>query len=174
MKDELLDLIKTRRSVRQYRPDQIADGALDAVLEAGTWAASGNGRQSPVLVAVQDPEDRAALARMNAAVMGRDGDPYYGAPTVVLVLADPEIGTWVEDGSLALGNMMLQAHALGLGSCWIHRERQMFASGEGKALLRKWGLDEKLEGVGSIALGYPEGELPQPKPRKEGYAVKIR
>ena len=105
--------------------------------------------------------------------MGTESDPYYGAPTLVIVLADPERGTWVEDGSCVLDNMMNAAHALGLGSCWIHRERQMFDSPEGKDLLKTWGLPETLRGVGSIALGYPDGAAPEPKPRKPGYIVKI-
>jgi len=173
MENEILTLMRTRRSVRAYRPEQIAPEELDAVLQAGTWAASGMNRQTPVLVAVQNAADRAQLTRMNAAFWSRDIDTYFSAPTIVLALADPAVNTWVEDGSLCLGNMMLAAHALGLGACWVHRERQMFAAPEGKALLKKWGLPETLEGVGAIALGYPDGPLPDPKPRREGRIVKV-
>ena len=109
---------------------------------------------------------------MNAEVMGASNDPFYGAPCVIVVLADPERYTWVEDASLVMGNLMNAAHAVGLGSCWIHRARQMFDSEDGKALLKKWGLPETLRGVGNCILGYSEEE-PNPKPRKEGRIIKI-
>jgi nitroreductase len=173
MTNDMIQLIKTRRSFRSYLPKQVEQEKLDAVLEAGTWAPTGIGAQCPVIIAVQDPETRETLSKMNAQVMGTTNDPYYGAPTIVLVLADPERGTWVEDGSCVLVTMMQAAHSLGLASCWIHRERQMFDSPEGKALLKKWGLPETLRGVGSLALGYNDGPAPDPKPRKEGYIVKI-
>ena len=125
------------------------------------------------LVAVRDPGTVALMSKLNGAVMGIDSDPFYGAPCVVVVLADPELyGGWVEDGALALGNMMNAAHALGLGSCWIHRAKQVFDSEEGKALLEKWGLPRHLTGIGNCILGYPE-ESPAPKPRLEGRIVKI-
>lgn len=111
---------------------------LDAILEAGTYAATGMGKQSPVIVVVQKPELIAKLSKMNAAVMGTTSDPFYGAPTVLIVLADPERGTYVEDGSLVMGNLMLAAHAVGVDSCWIHRAKEEFASPEGKALLKEW------------------------------------
>ena len=160
MENKMLELLKTRRSVRSYKPEQIAAQELDAVLEAGTYAPTGMGMQSPVM-------------ELNQQARGGSGDPYYGAPTIVLVLADPERGTCVEDGACVLCNMMNAAHSLGLASCWIHGEREMFQLPEGKALLRQWGLPETLRGVGSIALGYAAGPLPQPKPRKEGYIHKV-
>ena len=171
--EEMLTLIKTRRSCRSYRPDAVPEDVLDKVLEAGTYAPTGGGRQSPVIIAVRDPRLRSALSAMNAEIMGGDSDPYYGAPTIVLVLADPGRNTFVEDGACVLCNMMNAAHSLGLASCWIHGEREMFQLPEGKALLRQWGLPETLRGVGSIALGYAAGPLPQPKPRKEGYIHKV-
>lgn len=169
MSKEMLDLIRTRRSIRKYTGEQIADEMLKAVLEAGTYAPTGMGKQSPVIVAVQNAEDRETLAKMNAAVMGSNGDPYYGAPTVVLVFAHKGNSNHVQDGSCVLENMMLAAHALGLGSCWINREREMFDTEEGRALMKKWGLPENLEGVGALALGYPAGDVPKAAPRKEGY-----
>ena len=138
MTNDLLDLIKTRRSVRSYKADPVPADLLDAVLEAGTFAPTGGGHQSPVIVAVTDPGTRERLRRLNAAVMGRDTDPYYDAPVIVVVLADGGRGTFVEDGSCVLENLMLAAHALGLSSCWIHREREIFDGAEGKALLREW------------------------------------
>mgnify|MGYP002534120304 FL=1 len=173
MKTEFLDMLLTRRSVRAYKPDPVPTALLEEVLRAGTYAPTGGGRQSPVLVAVTDKAARDEISRLNAAVMGRDTDPYYGAPVLVLALADPASSTWVEDASCALENMMLAAHALGLGSVWVHREREIFDSEAGKALLRAWGLPETLRGVGSIALGYASGPAPAPAPRKDGYIVRV-
>ena len=163
-----------RRSIRKYDARPVPDEVLDAVLAAGIHAPSGMNTQGVRLVAVRDPETVAHLSRLNAAVMGATHDPFYGAPCVVIVLADPEIyNGWVEDGALALGNMMNAAHALGLGSCWIHRAKQVFDSPEGKALLEKWGLPTHLRGVGNCILGYPACDLPNPAPRKEDRIVKI-
>ena len=193
MANDLIDLIKTRRSVRSYTAEPVPEELLEQVLEAGTFAPTGGGHQSPVIVAVTNPETRERLRRLNAAVMGRDTDPMYGAPTILVVLADagsknavqdgtPVIvvvladggrGTFVEDGSCVLENLMLAAHALGLASCWIHREREVFDSAEGKALLREWGLPETLRGVGAIALGYAAGPEGAAAPRKDGYVVRI-
>ena len=173
MKTEFLDMLLTRRSVRAYKPDPVPEALLEEVLRAGTYAPTGGGRQSPVLVAVTDKAARDEISRLNAAVMGKDTDPYYGAPVLVLALADPASSTWVEDASCALENMMLAAHALGLGSVWVHREREIFDSEVGKALLRAWGLPETLRGVGSIALGYASGPAPAPAPRKDGYIVRV-
>ena len=173
MKTEFLDMLLTRRSVRAYKPDPVPTALLEEVLRAGTYAPTGGGRQSPVLVAVTDKAARDEISRLNAAVMGKDTDPYYGAPVLVLALADPASSTWVEDASCALENMMLAAHALDLGSVWVHREREIFDSEAGKALLRAWGLPETLRGVGSIALGYASGPAPAPAPRKDGYIVRV-
>ena len=171
MDNEILKALCERRSVRQFKAEQISDEELKAVLEAGTYAPTGMNRQDPWIVAVQKPEIIAQLVKMNAKVLGTDTNPYYGAPTIVLVFASrPE--DWengVCDGTLVLGNMMNAAYAIGLGSCWINRERQMFETEEGKALMRQFGLPEGLIGVGSIALGYPATDLPQARPRKEGY-----
>lgn len=165
-------IFKNRRSVRQYKPEQISDALLDAVLEAGVYAPSAMNNQKTVLVAVRDRETRDRLSRMNAAVMGADHDPFYGAPCVIVVLGDPAQGTWVEDGSLVLGNLMNAAYTMGLGSCWIHRAREVFDTPEGKALLREWGLPESLRGVGNCILGYPDQE-PAPKARRAGRIVKV-
>ena len=166
------ELLKSRRSIRRYKPEQVSEDLLDAVLEAGLYAASGMNTQNTVMVAVRDKETRDQLSRMNAAVMDTDRDPFYGAPCVVVVLVDPERYTWIEDGALVMGNLMQAAHDAGLGSCWIHRAQQMFDSEEGKALLRKWGLPENLKGVGNCILGYAD-EDPAPKPKREGRIVKV-
>lgn len=162
----------TRRSVRKYTDRQVEDEKLDKVLTAGLYAPTGMNNQLPVLVAVRDKETRDKLSRMNAAAMGASGDPFYGAPCVIVVLSDPERMTWVEDGSLVLGNLMNAAHSLGLGSCWIHRAKECFDTPEGKALLRAWGVPENYRGVGNCILGYA-AEEPEAKPRKSGRIIKI-
>ena len=162
----------TRRSVRKYSDRSVEDEKLDKVLTAGLYAPTGMNNQTPILVAVRDKETRDRLSRMNAAVMGASGDPFYGAPCVIVVLSDPERMTWVEDGSLVLGNLMNAAHSLGLGSCWIHRAKECFDTPEGKALLRTWGVPENYRGVGNCILGYAEEE-PEAKPRKSGRIIKI-
>ena len=162
----------TRRSVRKYSDRPVEDEKLDKVLTAGLYAPTGMNNQLPVLVAVRDKATRDKLSRMNAAVMGASGDPFYGAPCVIVVLSDPERMTWVEDGSLVLGNLMNAAHSLGLGSCWIHRAKECFDTPEGKALLRAWGVPENYRGVGNCILGYAEEE-PEAKPRKSGRIIKI-
>lgn len=173
MENQMITLLKTRRSVRSYQEKPVEEEKLNAVLEAGTFAPTGKGMQSPVIVAVCSPEDRRAVQELNCMARGGTHDPYYGAPVILLVLADPSRGTCVEDGACVLTTMMNAAHALGLSSCWIHGEREMFELPEGKALLKKWGLPEDLRGVGSLALGYGNGEAPQPKPRKADYIVKV-
>ena len=170
MKNEALEVLKTRRSVRAYRPEQISDEALYAVLDAGTWAPTGRNRQTPVIVAVQNKEERDEVSRLNAKIMGTDRDPYYGAPTIVVVLAENDDFAQL-NGAAVTTNMINAAQAVGLGSCWIHRPRQMFETPEGKALLRRWGLSEDLVGVASIALGYAAGAEPKPAPRKENYYI---
>lgn len=155
MNNALLDLIKTRRSCRHYKAEQISDEELNAVLEAGTYAPTGHGKQDPVIVAVQNPELKARLAKMNAEVMGVDSNPYYDAPTYLLVFASEDNANAFQDGSCVLENMMLAAHALGLATCWINREYQMFQTEEGKNIMKEIGLKEGLIGIGALSLGYP-------------------
>lgn len=169
MENEVLKAIRERRSIRRYKPEQITDEELRAVLEAGTWAATGMGKQDPWIVAVQNPEVCDRLRKMNAVVMGTDSDPYYGAPTIVLVFASADWSNNVKDASLVLGNMMLAAHSIGLASCWINREDAMFASPEGQQMLRGWGLPEGLVGVGALSLGYASSHPHTVKPRKGDY-----
>jgi nitroreductase len=173
MTNPTLETLKSRRSVRSYLPKQVEEDALQAILEAGTYAATGMNRQSPIILCVQNPEVREMLRRLNAAVMGSDGDPFYGAPTVLVVLADRAVRTCVEDASLVIGNMMNAAHALGVDSCWIHRAREEFESDEGRTLLAKWGVEGDLVGVGHLILGYGEGEKPVAAPRKQNYVYRV-
>ena len=171
--NETLKVLKERRSVRKYKAEQIRDEELNAILEAGTWAPSAKGLQTSVMVVVQDPETIAYLSRMNAQIMGKPGtDPFYGAPTAVVVLADGTRPTWLQDGSLVMGNLMNAAASLGVGSCWINRAMELFDMPEGQELLKKWGLPATLRGVGHCVLGYADGPAPAPKPRKEGYIIR--
>ena len=172
--NETLTTLKTRRSIRRYRPEQVRPETLDTILEAGTYAPSGMGKQSAVMVVVQKPDTIALLSRLNAEIQGRPGtDPFYGAPTVVVVLADGENYNWMRDGALVMGNLMNAAWSLGVGSCWINRARELFDRPEGKELLARWGLPATLRGVGNCILGYPEGDVPTPKPRKPDYIVRV-
>jgi len=174
MEKNFLEIIRTRRSYRSYKAEQITDEQLNAVLEAGTYAPTSRGLQSPFIVAIQNDALKARLVKMNAEIMGVTTNPYYDAPTYVLVFVPADAPNGVQDASLVLENMMLAAHAQGLGSCWIHREREMFATEEGKELMREWGLPDGLIGIGALALGYPDGEPSPAKPRKEGYARVIK
>ncbi len=174
MKTDVLTALKERRSIRKFKPQQIRDEELDAVLEAGTYAPNGMGKQPCIIVAVQNKDDIARLSKMNAAVMGKEGDPYYGAPTILLVLCETACPTPVESGSAVMTYLLAAAHAVGLGGCWIHREKQMFDSPEGKALLKKWGIDGEYAGIAGCALGYADGAAPAPAPRKDGYIVRVR
>ena len=174
MEKNFLEIIRTRRSCRSYKSDQITDEQLNVVLEAGTYAPTSRGLQSPFIVAIQNNALKERLAKMNAEVMGVTFNPYYDAPTYVLVFVPDDAPNGVQDASLVLENMMLAAHAQGLGSCWIHREREMFSTEEGKELMKQWGLPDGLVGIGALALGYPNGEPSSAKPRKEGYTRVIK
>lgn len=168
--NEVIRALIERRSCKSFRREQVQEEALQEILKAGTYAANGMARQSPKILVLQDPEDIAALEKLNASIMGNpDLKPFYGAPTVCVVLADPEVRTAVEDGSLVIGNMMAAAWSLGVGSCWIHRAREEFSCEEGKALLKKWGVEESLIGVGHCILGYADKPYREPAPRKADY-----
>ena len=137
MNETLKNLIE-RRSCRSFKSDPIPEETLNKILQAGIFAPTGMGKQSPIMIAVTDKETRDKLSRMNAAVMGAKSDPFYGAPVVIVVLANKAVGTYLYDGSLVIGNLLNAAHALGVGSCWIHRAKEEFESEEGKELLKKW------------------------------------
>ena len=172
--NEVMENLLTRRSIRSYQPDMVPMETIEEIVKAGTYAATGMGLQSPIIVAVTDKETRNQLSRMNAAVMGNSADPFYGAPVVLIVLADKNRGTYLYDGSLVMGNMMTAAHSLGIGSCWIHRAKETFESPEGKELLKQWGIEGNYEGIGHLILGYAKGEAPAPKPRKENYVYYVK
>lgn len=167
------DTMVTRRSVRSYTNDPIPDDVLSHVIEAGVYAPTGMNRQSPIIVAITNRELRDKLSAMNARIMGVDSDPFYGAPVVLVVLADRSVPTHVYDGSLVMGNLMNAAHEQGLGSCWIHRAKEEFDSPEGKQILADLGIEGDYEGIGHCILGYTDGLEPEPKPRKENYVYYV-
>ncbi|MGM9815510.1 MAG: nitroreductase family protein [Lepagella sp.] len=169
VENNALEVLKTRRSIRSYQEKMPEKELIAQIVEAGTYAPTGMGKQSPIIVAVTNRETRDKLAEMNAKVMGVDTDPFYGAPVVLVVLADRQYPTYLYDGSLVMGNLMNAAHAVGLGSCWIHRAKEVFETPEGKALLKEWGIEGDYEGIGNCIIGYSAQEAPQPKPRKPDY-----
>ena len=171
--NDVIRSLKERRSVRAYREEQVREEELQQILEAATYAPSGMGKQSAVMVVVQDKETIAKLSKLNAAVMGAEIDPFYGAPTVVVVLADRSSFTWKEDGCLVMGNLMNAAYAVGVDSCWIHRAKEVFEGEEGQALLKQWGIEGDYVGVGHCILGYRAGDLPEVKPRKANYIYRV-
>lgn len=175
MKD-LLELMKTRRSVRKYKPDIIPQDVLDRIIIAGTYSATGRNLQSPIIIAVTNKEMRDKISEMNRKIGGwAEGfDPFYGSPVILIVLADKSCPTYIYDGSLVMGNLMLAAHNEGVGSCWIHRAKEEFESEEGKEILRSLGIEGEYEGIGHCALGYTEGEYPEGHERKDNWVYYIK
>ena len=167
--NETIKTLIERRSCKKFKSEQIKKEELDLILQAGMNAPTGKGMQSPIILVLQDKEKTEKLKEINKKILGRDVDPFYNAPTVLVVMADKNMFTYVEDGSLVLGNMMNAAFSLGVGSCWIHRAKEEFESPEGKALLKEWNIPENYEGVGHCILGYADMEYPEPKPRKKDY-----
>ena len=161
-----------RRSIRRYKSAPVPQNLLDEILKAGIYAPTGRNLQAPIIIAVTNKELRDRLSKMNADVMGADSDPFYGAPVVLVVLADKNVPTYLYDGSLVMGNLMNAAHSLGIGSCWIHRAKEVFESDEGKEILRELGIDGNYEGIGNCILGYADCDLPEARPRKENYVIK--
>ena len=168
--NEVLRAIKERRSIRNFKPDMPKREDIEAIIEAGLYAASGRKGQSPIILAVTNKELRDKISRDNCKIGGwQEGfDPFYGAPVILVVLANTERPTHVYDGSLVIGNMMLAAHSLGLGSIWIHRAKQEFETEEYRKLLSDLGVEGSYEGIGHCAIGYIEGEIPEAAPRNPG------
>ncbi len=174
VKNTTMEDLLTRRSVRSYTAEIPPMEVIEEICKAGTYAPTGMNRQSPIIIAVTNKEMRDRLSKMNAAVMGADNDPFYGAPVVLVVLADKNVHTYVEDGSLVMGNLMNAAHAKGLGSCWIHRAKEMFETEEGKQILKDLGIEGDYVGVGNCILGYTAGDYPEAKPRKENWVYWVK
>jgi len=170
--NKAMECLTNRRSIRKYKSEQITKEELGAVLQAGICAPTGKNLQSPIIVVVQDKEEIAYMSKLNAQILGVNTDPFYGAPTVLVVLADANNPNAVPDGSLVMGNLMNAAYANGLGSCWINRARELFNMTEGKELLKKWGIEGDYIGIGNCIIGYPD-ECPEIKPRKENYVYYV-
>ncbi len=172
--NEIEQFIIKRRSTKRYTDRPVPEEVIRRICEVGTYAATGRGRQSPIILAITNKGLRDRLSKMNAEIWGMTGDPFYGAPVVLVVLADKNVNTRVYDGSLVMGNLMLAAESEGVGSCWIHRAREEFESEEGKKILRELGVEGEYEGIGHCVLGYP-AEPPKPAaPRKENYVVYVK
>lgn len=173
--NEVLNAIRTRRSCRNFKPDMVPQEIIDQICEAGTYAATGMNRQSPLIVVIKDKAVRDRLSEINAGIMGKENfDPFYGAPVVLLVLADANIPTCQYDGTLVMGNLMLAAHTLGIGSCWIHRAKEEMLMDEIKELLReKLGIEGDYTGIGHCVIGYAADEPREAPPRKENYVLQI-
>jgi nitroreductase len=169
--NEVIEMMKTRRSIRKFKPDALPDEIIEQIAEAGTYAATGKNLQSPTIIAVTNKQLRDRISEMNRKIGGwQEGfDPFYGAPAMLIVLADKNVPTAVYDGSLVMGNLMLAAHSLGIGSIWIHRAKEEFESEEGKAILAELGITGDQVGIGHCALGYIDGEEPKAAPRKENW-----
>ena len=167
--NEVLNAMKTRRSIRKFKPDMVEQGKIDQIVEAGLYAASGMNKQATKIIVVKNKEIRDKLSAVNGKIMGlsEGADPFYGAPVVLIVLADKDWFTGIYDGSLVMGNMMLAAHTLGVGSCWIHRAKEEFELPEYKELLKSLGIEGNWEGIGHCVLGYTDGAEPAIPPRKE-------
>ena len=174
MINETLKTLEDRRSCRCYKDELIEDEKLEAILKAGTYAATGMNRQSPIMIAVTNSKMRDKLSKLNASFLNSDTDPFYGAPELIIVLAKADVSTHVYDGSLVMGNLMNAAESLGVKSCWIHRAKEMFASEEGKAILKDLGIEGEYEGIGNLILGYSDCGKIEAKPRKENYIYYIR
>ena len=170
---ETLTALKTRRACRAYKPDHVEEEKLAAIIEAGTYAPTGMGKQSPIILVIKDQEIRDKLAKINAAAMGMEIDPFYGAPELLVVLADKSMFTYVNDGSLVMGNMMNAAADLGVASCWVHRAKEEFESEEGKAILKQLGIEGDYEGIGNLILGYEAKPVGEAAPRKENYVYTV-
>ena len=171
---DVLETIKSRRSIRKYKSDMVPQDKLEKIIEAGTYAATGMGKQSPIIVAVTNKELRDKLSAMNAKIMGTNKDPFYGAPVVLIVLADKSRPTYLYDGSLVMGNLMVEAEAQGIGSCWIHRAKEEFESEEGKEILKSLGIEGDYEGIGHCVLGFADGPAPKAAPRKDSYVYYVK
>jgi nitroreductase len=171
--NQIIEAMKTRRSIRKFKPDMVPKEIIEQIIEAGTFAATGMNYQDPIIIAVTNKEVRDRLSKLNAEIMGSDSDPFYGAPVVLIVLADKKIPTHVYNGSLVMGNLMLAAHSLGIGSCWIHRAKEEFERTEGQEILESLGIEGDYEGIGHCVLGYVDGEYPKASERKENWAYYI-
>jgi nitroreductase len=170
--NETINTIISRRSIKAYTDQVVSDHLLHEITSAATYSASGMNKQSAMMVVVKDKALRDKLSKLNASILGTDKDPFYNAPIVIVVLADSNVRTYIEDGSLVMGNLMNAAFSVGVSSCWIHRAKEMFETEEGKQLLKEWNIPESYKGIGNCILGYPVDKTDKvPSPRKENYVI---
>lgn len=174
MNNETVKVLMGRRSVKKYKSEQIKEEELETIIEAARYTASGHNYQPVKVVVIQDKATRDQLSQMNAKILGASIDPFYNAPTVLVVIAEKSSPTYIEDGALVLGNLMNAAHAIGVDSCWINRAKETFETEEGKALLKKWGIEGDYAGIGNCILGYRDGEYPKAPARRGEYAVYVK
>lgn len=172
--NEVINNIITRRSIRKYKPNMIPEKMIDEIVNAGTYAPTGLGTQSPIIIVITNKVMRDKLSKLNSKVTGRNIDPFYGAPVVLVVLAEKKYMTHVQDGSIVMENMMLAAHSYGIGSCWIHGAKEEFEDPEGKEILENLGIQGEYEGIGHCILGYVDGQEPKAVPRKDSYVYYIK
>lgn len=172
--EDVVEILKKRRSIRKYKDEMVPDEKLDKIIEAGTYAPTGMDKQSPIIIKITNKEVRDKLAKLNAKILGNEKiDTFYGAPVVLVVLANKDTPSYIYDGSLVMGNMMNAAFALGIGSCWIHRAKEEFELPEGKEILRELGITGNYEGIGNCIIGYPAEER-KATPRKDSYVYEIK
>lgn len=174
--NEVIKAMKERRSIRKFKSDAVSNTDIEQIIEAGLYAANGRGQQKVITVAVTNKKLRDKISADNAKIMGKTSnlDPFYGAPVILIVLAEKDWSTHVYDGSLVMGNMMLAAHSLGLGSCWIHRAKEEFETPEYKDMLKELGIEGEYEGIGHCAIGYIDGENPPAPARKDNRVFYIK
>ena len=174
--NDILKVMEERRSCRDFKPDLLPDDILEKIIRAGTYAATGRNLQAPIIISVTDKKLRDEISEENRKIGGwNEGfDPFYGAPQMLIVLADKTVSTHVYDGALVIGNIMNAAHALGAASCWIHRAKEEFESDFGKNILKRLGIEGEYEGIGHVALGYANKPLGEAPPRKENYVYYIK
>lgn len=173
--NEVLNIIKSRKSIKKYKNELPDEKIIDLICEAGSYAPSGLNKQSPIILQITNKEIRDKISNLNRKIanMPEGFDPFYNAPVVLVVLANKDIPTYIYDGALVVQNMLLAAYSLGLGGCWIHRAKETFETKEGKEILSSLGIEGNYEGIANCIIGYPDVEV-QSKPRKDNYIFKVK
>lgn len=173
MTNEVLESLLSRRSCRAYTEQKPTDEELETIMNAGLYAPTGKNMQTPIFVCVKNKSIRDELSKLNAQVMKSDADPFYGAPVVIAVLSDTTSPMYVQDASLAMQNLMLAAHSIGLATCWINRGFEVFRTEEGKKLKKEWNIPDSFEGVAFCIVGHAKNDLPKPAPRRQNRIITV-
>ena len=170
--NDVTKVLCERRSIRKFKPDQIPSDVLNEILKCGTFAPSGKNMQSAKIVVIRNKKLISEIAKVNGSFVNKPGlNPFYDAPTLIIVFANKNISTYIEDGSAVISNIINGAFSLGVDSCWVHRAYETFQTEFGKSLMKKWGLSDEYVGIGNVVLGYRDMILPPPSPRKEGFII---